>query len=169
MFVSHNMGAVRNLCPRSMLLDKGSILMMNETDLVIDHYLDSRASLSNAVIDLPDQVNQSNEMGKGLRLLIKDELGNIRNEFEIGERWVIRLEFETQRNLKHVIAAVGLITHNSISLVTFWSQPADLEPGRYFVDFLCDLPLKATRISMGWGYRNMREHFIIFKKWDLLK
>ena len=72
LFVSHNMGAVKNLCPRSMLLDKGSILMMNETDLVIDHNLDSRASLSNAVIDLPDQVNQSNEMGKGLRLLIKD-------------------------------------------------------------------------------------------------
>jgi lipopolysaccharide transport system ATP-binding protein len=164
LFVSHNMGAVRKLCHHSLLLNKGSVLTADETDVVIDHYLNIRASLSNAIVDLPEQGNLTDEMGKGLRLLIKDELGNLRNEFKIGEKWVIRLEFEIKRHLKHVIAAIGLNTHDSISLVTFWSQPADLEPGRYFVDFLCDLPLKATRISVGVGLSEHERAFYYFQE-----
>ena len=159
LFVSHNMGAVRKLCPHSMLLDKGSVLMIDKTDPVIDRYLNARASLSNAIVNLPEQGNLPDEKGMGLRLLIKDETGNLRNEFKIGEKWVIRLEFEIQKHLKHVIAAIGLSTHDSISLVTYWSQPADLEPGRYFVDFLCDLPLKATQISIVVGLSEHERSF----------
>ncbi len=159
LFVSHNMAAVRKLCPKSLSLDKGSIIMTDETDIVIDHYLDVHSRLSNAVVDLPEQSNLADEMGRGLRLLIKDELGNLRNEFKIGEKWVIRLEFEIKRHLKHVIAAIGLNTHDSISLVTFWSQPADLEPGRYFVDFFCDLPLKATQINIVVGLSEHERSF----------
>lgn len=164
LFVSHNMGAVRKLCPHSLLFEKGSVLMMDETEVVIDHYLNAHTSLSNAIVDLPEQSDLSDEMGRGLRLLIKDELGNLRNEFKIGERWVIRLEFEIKKHLKHVIAAIGLSTYDSISLVTFWSQPADLEPGKYYVDFFCDLALKATQISIGVGLSEHERAFYYFQE-----
>jgi lipopolysaccharide transport system ATP-binding protein len=159
LFVSHNMAAVRKLCSHSLLLVKGSVLMTDETDIVIDHYLDAHSRTSNAVVDLPEQSNVTEEMGKGLRLLIKDELGNLRNEFKIGERWVIRLEFEIKKSLKHIIAGIGLSTHESIGLVTYWSQPTDLEPGCYYVDFFCDLPLKATRINIIVGLTEHERNF----------
>ncbi|MEO7961661.1 MAG: ABC transporter ATP-binding protein [Ginsengibacter sp.] len=38
-FVSHDLGAVQNLCPKSILLDKGKVIMKGSTAEVIDHYL----------------------------------------------------------------------------------------------------------------------------------
>ena len=38
-FVSHNMSAINQLCKRSVLLDKGKVVMMGDTDKVIQHYL----------------------------------------------------------------------------------------------------------------------------------
>ncbi len=39
LFVSHNMGSIRNLCDRVILLDKGKIINSGEPDLVIENYL----------------------------------------------------------------------------------------------------------------------------------
>ncbi len=42
LFVSHNMNAIRNLCSRCVLLDKGEIKMIGDTEDVIDAYLEHR-------------------------------------------------------------------------------------------------------------------------------
>ena len=51
LFVSHNMGAVQRLCKRSILLESGEIAMIDDTEKVIDYYLNknvgNRVSLSN--------------------------------------------------------------------------------------------------------------------------
>jgi lipopolysaccharide transport system ATP-binding protein len=39
-FVSHNMSAVENLCPSAILLDRGKIVLKDETEKVINHYLE---------------------------------------------------------------------------------------------------------------------------------
>ncbi len=39
LFVSHNMSAVKKICPKTVLLDKGKIVMIGETSKVIEHYL----------------------------------------------------------------------------------------------------------------------------------
>jgi lipopolysaccharide transport system ATP-binding protein len=38
LFVSHNMAAIRNLCELSILLDKGKLIINDQTDVVIDNY-----------------------------------------------------------------------------------------------------------------------------------
>ena len=159
LLVSHNMAAVRKLCSHSLLLDKGAVLMADKTDTVIDHYLNVHASLNNTIVNLPKQNSLSNEKGMGLRLSINDESGNLRSEFKIGEKWVIHLEFEIHKYLKHVIAGIGLSNRESIPLITYWSQHADLDPGCYFVDFVCDLPLKATQISISVGLSEQERAF----------
>src|SRR6185312_2205334 len=40
LFVSHNMAAVRSLCPRSIWLDKGQIVAAGETEQVVLDYLE---------------------------------------------------------------------------------------------------------------------------------
>ena len=151
LFVSHNMASVRKLCTQSLLLDRGSIALAGKTDTVIDHYLDIRVSSPNAVIDFEQHNFSTNQRGRISRLIIKDELDNIKNQFKIGEKWVIRVEFKIYENLKHIIVGVGLTTRESISLVTYWSRPADLESGDYFTDFICDLPLKAVQLNVNVG------------------
>ena len=38
-FVSHNMGAIRSLCKRAVLLDEGKIVVDGVTDEALGHYL----------------------------------------------------------------------------------------------------------------------------------
>lgn len=38
-FVSHQMGSVAQLCKKAILLDKGSLVMQDHTNLVIEHYI----------------------------------------------------------------------------------------------------------------------------------
>jgi lipopolysaccharide transport system ATP-binding protein len=42
LFVSHNMAAIKSLCPTTMLLDKGSIKMVGSTESVVESYLKSK-------------------------------------------------------------------------------------------------------------------------------
>jgi lipopolysaccharide transport system ATP-binding protein len=46
LFVSHNFGAVRNICRECVILDKGRILDVGETDAVVDRYLASLTDYS---------------------------------------------------------------------------------------------------------------------------
>jgi lipopolysaccharide transport system ATP-binding protein len=45
LFVSHNMGAVKNLCKSSILIDKGRIINFDSTDKIISHYLQNKSRL----------------------------------------------------------------------------------------------------------------------------
>ncbi|XLS28485.1 ABC transporter ATP-binding protein [Flavobacteriaceae bacterium M23B6Z8] len=46
LFVSHNMTAVANLCKRGILLDKGTVIMNDEIDKVIEGYLSMDSEIS---------------------------------------------------------------------------------------------------------------------------
>jgi lipopolysaccharide transport system ATP-binding protein len=39
LFVSHNMASIKRLCPRSVLMETGSVLMSGDTDAVVERYL----------------------------------------------------------------------------------------------------------------------------------
>ena len=153
------MGVVRKLCPNSILLRDGIILNSGETDKVINYYLNSDGDSSTAVIKLPKSEDNSNEKGYGLQLIIRDQSGKLRTQFKIGEKWVIQLNFKINRNLNHIIAGIGLANSESTPIITYWSQPADLKPGQYYVDFVCDLPLKATHLKMFVGLSQHERNF----------
>jgi lipopolysaccharide transport system ATP-binding protein len=58
LFVSHNMSAIRKLCPTAILLEKGEAVMRGEANQVIDYYLSSSktSALSQQVNDIKDHV-----------------------------------------------------------------------------------------------------------------
>lgn len=64
LFVSHNMGSIRSLCTRSIVLDKGSVVFEGETEEAINYYLNSNT------------INTNIELGKR-----KDRIGNGRLKF----------------------------------------------------------------------------------------
>ena len=148
LFVSHNMGAVKRLCSRAILLEKGSIQMIGETEKVIDYYLDTSSIGSNTTVDLPNSSGLGRTFGRGLTLTIKDESGNPRNVFKIGEKWIVRLEFEVYKNIENFTASIGISTLEATTIITYWSHPSTVNKGRYFVEFLCDIPLKASHLAI---------------------
>jgi lipopolysaccharide transport system ATP-binding protein len=50
-FVSHNLAAVRNLCPRALVLDDGALVFDGETDAAIERYLGAGRGAATAVVD----------------------------------------------------------------------------------------------------------------------
>ena len=145
LFVSHNMAAVRQLCRNAMALTSGHLIEAGETDQVINHYLSSGDAQSHHTISLPRGVAGS--PARGIRLCFMDSTGELKTQFRLGEKWRIKFEFEACDVTPECIAGVGLMTLDSVAIGTYWSKPADLSPGRYFVEFDVDLNLAPGEIQ----------------------
>lgn len=148
-FVSHNLPAIRQLCSKSILLSEGKKITEGITDSVLTTYLQSGTEKNSAHLLLPDASDQKCVRKVAVSLLT--EGGELQTEFRLGEPWKIRLEFELLRAISEVIAAVGLVTVDSIALITYWSEPKDLVPGTYYAEFTCDVPLSAMGLRLAVG------------------
>ena len=149
LFVSHNMAAIRSLCSRTVLLDKGVKIAEDVTENVVSLYMSSNTSALSESAELPP--GEPDAAGRGVRLRFFNAAGEPGSQFRLGEPWTIRLEFEMLKPSEHVVAAVGLTRFDSTSIITYFSEPKKLEPGRYCVDFLCELTLKPSNIQFNVG------------------
>ncbi len=148
-FVSHNMPAVAKLCTRVALLNAGRIETAGSTQPVIREYL--------AKLSKPDTIGSNvlrDEIPQPFEELCVDVLDAQRQPtktFNIGQPWLVTVEFRVSKSIQHLIVAIGLQTVTQIPIMSIWSQPADIMPGCYDVEFLCDLPLSAGEISLTLG------------------
>jgi len=157
LFVSHNMSAIRKLCPGTILLNMGSIVMAGPTESVIARYLlDSTSSLL-AEVELPP--GDPNAFGEAKRLRFFNQNGKPHSQFNLNESWKIELEFNLTSLVTHVIAGVGVVTSDEIPVITYWSKPGDLQAGRYCVEFECNLPLKACELQFAVGLSSHEQAF----------
>jgi lipopolysaccharide transport system ATP-binding protein len=157
LFVSHNLAAVRNLCGRTLLLESGAMEKIGPTEEVISHYLSKTAVDLTSTVILPSCSRDDPGAGCTLRFLNAGQMPQA--QFRLGESWRIVMEFELYRSVPHVIAAVGLISLDGVPLITYWSKPKDLSPGRYCVEFDCDLPLAACEIQFAVGLSSYERAF----------
>ena len=59
LFVSHNMGAIQNLCNKAIYLNNGSLFLYDETNKVIKKYLANQDYLNNIELDLRNIIRKS--------------------------------------------------------------------------------------------------------------
>ena len=160
LFVSHNMHAVRKLCRTAILLDHGRKVESGPVDQVIESYLKG-INPEKPIINFP--INENNNGAHPKRLIIKDEKGKLSTNIFIKDVWTIRLEFEVFQKLPHVIVAVGLITNTEIPIITYWSQPSDLNPGNYFSEYVVDKKLSACDLTFVIGITS-RETTVFYQE-----
>ena len=144
LFVSHNLHAVRKLCQRGILLENGMMIMEGDIDQVLTSYTQKKHKQAPKV-DLPTAENSEPIFGK--RLQFFNKMGEFQTTFLLREEWKVRLEFELIERLPHVIAAIGLVTTTDISIITYWSEPEDLEPGIYYIDYEINKQLSACQLN----------------------
>lgn len=63
LFVSHNMQAIRSLCNQSILLDKGSMVLMDQSEKVIHAYVSTKMEEGNGAVAIADRKDRT---GNGL-------------------------------------------------------------------------------------------------------
>jgi lipopolysaccharide transport system ATP-binding protein len=103
LFVSHNMGAVRALCSRGLLLESGSLIVDDDVDAVINTYLSSKdVSTAGHLAWSVDEAPRDKELILfGIELV--SESGEVKTTFQMDEGFEIRIHYqivESVRNLR---------------------------------------------------------------------
>lgn len=122
LFVSHNMAAVEKLCPRSILLSHGKVVMVGETEKVIGYYLKQEYEKSLGTEKLfPHKV-------KDLIIHGFDVTQNkIRTEsLDCDKPFEVSIDYETLDDL--TLFRIGVYVKNSFGNVLFRSCTADWKP-----------------------------------------
>jgi len=153
LFVSHNMAAIKFLCHRAILLDRGQMILNTDTDRAIRHYLEDKSKLLS--VDL--QKRQDRKGTGKMRfdyVKILDKSRKPIGAMVIGQPAIIRIYFSRPFNetLKNMYIDIGIddafgirLTHlaNDISGSLFFEVPSEcnaidvllprvpLMPGRY--------------------------------------
>jgi lipopolysaccharide transport system ATP-binding protein len=158
LFVSHNIGMIRALCPRCILLSEGSVVMDDRTEKVIPAYLSSGSAE-----ETEGQVHWHNDAeapgGDEMRLralrLIGPQ-GEPRGIFDLEETIEIEITYEARKTLRDMRFKLGLITQEGILAfqTTDHNQRGKSVLGPGFYKARCTIP--ARLLNRGKYYVRLR-------------
>jgi lipopolysaccharide transport system ATP-binding protein len=138
-FVSHNLAAVRQLCKRGIIMDKGQITFDSTIDKAIDFYENNNKSSGEAV-----WVNDVDKNPKMLleRIEITDAKGDLRVSFMNDEDIFIHFFTRTYENLQNVkvgfdLMREGVILFRTYQIDTFLTDK--FQNGEAY-QFICKIP-----------------------------
>jgi homopolymeric O-antigen transport system ATP-binding protein len=102
LFVSHNMGSVKTLCTRGIVLNNGTTTYEGEIGEVVDYYLnqDNTQAGLGKVDYSKDYIGDENITL--LEISVSDKNGRIRSTYSQAENISIRIKFDVLKNVKGV-------------------------------------------------------------------
>jgi lipopolysaccharide transport system ATP-binding protein len=96
LFVSHNMGALTQLCQRAVLLNKGTVETVGTVDEVVTTYMRSGLSHNTAQARFPDDPSKPFQF---LAAEIRHADGGLGSDFSCDEPVIVRLTFEVRKRI----------------------------------------------------------------------
>jgi lipopolysaccharide transport system ATP-binding protein len=135
LFVSHNMGAVAQLCTRAVILDKGTVQGDSDPQSAIAQYLRTVGRSGNTA-DLSASFNPS-AAAVTTRLWLEDENGNALSSVDVRKPFQVGIEFVARQPLRGMDVAFRI--DNSLQQPIFTScmfdriPEAEFAPGSHIV------------------------------------
>ncbi len=113
LFVSHNMAAVKNLCPKSLILKNGTLLNIGKSDEIITQYIDDNI-VNTSAIELV-----SHEYG------VKLEKVTINNNLPLqsGQKASFNFELSFKEAINNPSLIVGIKTLNEENILFLSTEP----------------------------------------------
>lgn len=133
LFVSHNMDAIKKMCTRAVLLKDGSMQCQGNVDSILDIYINENKGNCNIIAN--EVVN--NDMCI-LSASVYGEKGESSDILMIGEDWYAQIDIALRNEIKDTVFAVGISTMLDIPIITTWTPPQNLKPGKYAIRFSCN-------------------------------
>lgn len=120
LFVSHNMQAVRNLCSKVILLDKGKIVSDALTEESLSHYnklmreieIDSKTGIHNEL------VRRGSGAIRFTSVEILDESGSKRFNFEMGETIRFKMSYKVFKEMQGLVIYIALRSGTTREIIT---------------------------------------------------
>jgi len=145
LFVSHNMGMIKTLCERCILLESGKIIQDGETSQVISKYLTESAPAKGSEQSFPEDKSKSIQIR---RVAVMDEELNLKTQFDVFEQVTLEIEYEVREELIGSVVVIGL-SREGVELFRSWDTDHNREllnkrlPGYYRARVNLPCPLKA--------------------------
>ncbi|MFH0855083.1 MAG: ABC transporter ATP-binding protein [Candidatus Omnitrophota bacterium] len=143
LFVSHNMGAIGQLCQKSILLENGSLASTGETGVVIQRYLEGKSS---GILGERSGISFKEEIGKELQISsikVTDNKGDTFVELDRMRPFRIAIEYSVRKYTE--VASVDFVLETLTGVYICQCSDLDLalgkiikrEPGCYlaYVEF----------------------------------
>jgi lipopolysaccharide transport system ATP-binding protein len=124
LFVSHNMAAIRSLCRRTILLDKGKLLMDSATDETVAHYLGQNllegaiASAEQIETRMEGLIRKKHPFIRFREIALLDESGFPRRSFHSDEDIVVSIDFECLQAVHDLFISISVVDENAVPILT---------------------------------------------------
>jgi ABC-type polysaccharide/polyol phosphate transport system ATPase subunit len=151
LFVSHDLEAVRNLCPSAIWLEDGVIQERGTTERVIDSYLNTVTTITEARLSQERRIgNNENRWGSGeveiTEVKFLDAQGKERRAFKTGERIVVRLRYHAHTEVKQPVFGLAIYSSGGVQVngpnTKFSNYTVESVAGIGEIDYIVDtLPL----------------------------
>jgi lipopolysaccharide transport system ATP-binding protein len=143
LFVSHNMGAVRSLCSRGILLDEGRLIKDDDVDKVINYYLSSKdvSTAGRLGWETADAPQDKELILYGIEIL--SESGEVKTTYQIDEGFEIRIHYEIIEEIRNLRLYLKFKTTLGETVFSTYEDTQIREgitrkPGRYTA--VCKIP-----------------------------
>lgn len=150
--ISHNMASIKQLCDRCILLDKGSIIMDDVTEEVVNQYLGLHVDNKKAQYN-QNEINdiKQEKLYEGIKYFefhqvsISDNKGNLKLDYYSDEEIHVRIKFSCLKEVRRFRLGIYLDAKEGIHIMSsiFTDEEnmlkhMNLQPGEY--DWLCKIP-----------------------------
>jgi lipopolysaccharide transport system ATP-binding protein len=135
LFVSHNMGAVADLCTRAILLNQGTIVMDDTAENVVRAYVkqNMKISLGDASALNDSTVRRGSGTARFENISIENINGETTNEFFPGDTMRIKMRVKINEPISELMSSISLRAGRSRDIVTTTSRnligPGNFKPG----------------------------------------
>lgn len=119
LFVSHQMDAIRSLCPRTLLMADGRLADDGETNKVVDHYMKLANQESDAAVWHGAAVFDSIDRGMTLEsICVHDHTGLTKSEFRDDENIHISISYRLDKSFKGLGVKMNIIDDLGSNVLT---------------------------------------------------
>ncbi|MFO7944160.1 MAG: ABC transporter ATP-binding protein [Anaerolineales bacterium] len=143
LFVSHNMGAVRSLCSRAILLEGGSLVKDDLPENTINTYLHDNEVSSVGRIRWPKGNHPESKEVDLLGIDVLSEDGEPKTNFHIDERISIKVHYRIKREIKNLRLYLRLRTTLGETVFTTFEDSSILEGKtitKGYFSAVCEIP-----------------------------
>jgi lipopolysaccharide transport system ATP-binding protein len=125
LFVSHNVAAIQELCPRAILLTNGHVVEDAPAQMVIASYLSTQSSLSNGDVTNPSLRRNSlaNSRFRWTRVTLVNSVGKATSMLALGEPFEVIVKGFADSDLSNVL--LGFAINSALGVPIFNSFQTD--------------------------------------------
>jgi lipopolysaccharide transport system ATP-binding protein len=150
LFISHNLGAIRQLCPRSILIDHGRIVQDGPTPDVLRRYNDLLCHLEvDENTNLRDRLNRSTGSVRFTDVSVENSGGERKWDFNAGETVRLRTTYQVFESVPNLRFFFSLESSTHYETITSVSEVVSTEPLEAGTTYSIALELPAIDLRAG--------------------